>query len=237
MPAIVTDIDGVLIRGGAQIPGSGDSIRTLRKPLSVLNPSKFSHLSSQKLPFICLTNGGGMMEETKADSVSKILDLKSSDSITKEDMVICSTPLKEIVPKYQDEYILIAGFGDSVNVAYNYGFTKAIHVHEYTSLFPFLAPLNTKYRSQADSQRYLDSLQKRLGPEFDLEKVRREGVSSLPFKACVAFYDVNEMEESLQVFSDLIISKDGIPGSKRSKDEPQFVEVYTTNPDLRILDI
>lgn len=40
------------------------------------------------------------------------------------------------------------------------------------------------------------------------------------------------MEESLQIFSDLIISKDGIPGSIRSSNDPQVVKVYTTNPDL-----
>jgi len=46
------------------------------------------------------------------------------------------------------------------------------------------------------------------------------------------FHDINEMEESLQIFSDLLISTNGVPGTKRSKNDPQVMRLYTTNPDL-----
>ncbi|CAI2373274.1 unnamed protein product [Moneuplotes crassus] len=232
IPAIVTDIDGVMIRGGVQVGNSAKAVTTLKTPLKQLNPTRFGHLSAEKVPFICLTNGGGMMEEKKAESVNNILGLQAPYEFRGEDMVICSTPLKEIAYKYENEYVVVSGFGDVVNVAYNYGFKKALHIHEYSALFPFLSPLTTKYKDQAILDAHLEAMQKRLGSSFDIAEVQKKGVSSIPVKACIAFHDVSEMEESLQIFCDLIVSKDGIPGSKRSMADPQVVDVYTTNPDL-----
>lgn len=241
IPAIVTDIDGVMIRGGFQVGNSAKAVTTLKTPLNQLNPARFGNLGEEKchlgnyLPFICLTNGGGMMEEKKAESVNNILGLQDPYKFRGEDMVICSTPLKEIAHKYEDEYVVVSGFGDVVNVAYNYGFKKALHIHEYSALFPFLSPLTTKYKNKTVLDAHLTAMQKRLGSGFDITEIQKKGVSSIPVKACIAFHDVSEMEESLQIFCDLIVSKDGIPGSKRSMTDPQVVDVYTTNPDLRKL--
>jgi hypothetical protein len=104
-------------------------------------------------------------------------------------------------------------------------------VHEYSQLFPYLAPLTPKYRDKRLWKEYLDEVENRFGSGF-VDKVRQEGEASIPIKACFVFHDVDEMEESLQIFSDLMVSKDGIPGSKRNENEAQFVNVYTTSPDL-----
>lgn len=172
------------------------------------------------------------MEEKKADYINSILQLEDPYKLYKKDIVLCSTPLRDIAHRYKDDYVLIAGCGDTISVAYKYGFTKAIHVHEYSTLFPKLTPLSIKYRSKDLTEKYLSQIKKRFGDELDIEKVRKQGVSSLPIKAWFVFHDTDEMEESLQIFSDLIISKDGIPGSIRSSNDPQVVKVYTTNPDL-----
>ena len=39
-------------------------------------------------------------------------------------------------------------------------------------------------------------------------------------------------EENLQLISDLLISKDGIPGTIRNSNEQQYVKFYMTNPDI-----
>ena len=39
-------------------------------------------------------------------------------------------------------------------------------------------------------------------------------------------------EENLQLISDFLISKDGIPGTMRNKNENQYVKFYMTNPDI-----
>ena len=57
LPGILSDIDGVVYRGGEAIPGSANVIRSIYKP--------FEHPESPRallLPFTLLTNGGGEPE-------------------------------------------------------------------------------------------------------------------------------------------------------------------------------
>jgi len=161
VPAIITDIDGVLIRGKTQIPGARDVIQKLKQPLSCINSqnwnkedtnalpspsfvqkalSKLQNLDNKHIPFLCLTNGGGTFEQEKADSVNSIVGLDKSSEFTKDDIITCHTPLKQLVPKYENEFVLISGFGNVIDVSHSYGFSKAIHIHEYNALFPQLVP-------------------------------------------------------------------------------------------------
>jgi len=71
-----------------------------------------------------------------------------------------------------------------------------------------------------------------MGADFDIDAIKKQGVSALPIKAHIIFFDVDKLEESIQVASDLLISKDGVPGSILDKDEPQFVQMYTTSSDI-----
>lgn len=45
-PIVITDIDGVLLRGSTQIPGTLDAVRLLKQ---------------HGIPLACLTNGGGQL--------------------------------------------------------------------------------------------------------------------------------------------------------------------------------
>jgi ribonucleotide monophosphatase NagD (HAD superfamily) len=59
MPAILCDIDGVVIRGTGSKPNLiGNSLKTIRKVLSTKRANK-------KVPFIFLTNGGSETESSK----------------------------------------------------------------------------------------------------------------------------------------------------------------------------
>ena len=53
LPAIVSDIDGVVYRGGSEIGSSKTVIK------NILNTRLFGE---QTLPFALLTNGGGILE-------------------------------------------------------------------------------------------------------------------------------------------------------------------------------
>ena len=141
-----------------------------------------------------------MLEQTKADKLNETLELEDPHKLTGDDVILCSTPFKDLVEEYKDQWILVAGMGDTVNVAHEYGFKNALHVHEYTSIFPHLAPLTTKYRSEEKKAEYLQNVYDRLGMSFDIEDARRQGESSIKFGALFVFHDVDEMEESLQVF-------------------------------------
>jgi ribonucleotide monophosphatase NagD (HAD superfamily) len=56
-PYIVTDIDGVLLRGRKEIPRTKTALETIKR----LN-----------IPLCCLTNGGGSTEQVKADKCNAI---------------------------------------------------------------------------------------------------------------------------------------------------------------------
>ena len=60
IPAIVCDIDGVLIRGDKAISGSQ---AILKRILNNLFSFKDVKMEPFKIPFVCLTNGGGYLEE------------------------------------------------------------------------------------------------------------------------------------------------------------------------------
>ena len=79
--------------------------------------------------------------------------------------------------------MIIAGCGDTVNVAYNYGFKKALHIHEYSSLFPYLSPLSNKYREKETVDKYFNQIKDRFGDSFNIQEVQEKGESSIPIKA------------------------------------------------------
>lgn len=75
IPAIVSDIDGVLILGKNPIKEGTEVIKMMQKPLSELAPNKFSDEHNMKFPFVLLTNGGGMSEDNFVVKINKIHNL------------------------------------------------------------------------------------------------------------------------------------------------------------------
>lgn len=43
-------------------------------------------------------------------------------------------------------------------------------MHEYSSLFPNMSPLNNKFRGTTKTEQLFSKLQQRLGAEFDVDK-------------------------------------------------------------------
>jgi HAD superfamily hydrolase (TIGR01450 family) len=76
VPALLCDIDGVLTRGRLCLPRSADAVRLLKRPLSELNPAKFSGIDSV-VPFILVTNGGGNLEKNHAKLVNGKMGLEN----------------------------------------------------------------------------------------------------------------------------------------------------------------
>ena len=64
------DVDGVLVRGGAVLPGASAALKKLVK---------------SKVPFVFVTNGGGWLESIKAKDLEKKLKIPVT-----EDMVLVS---------------------------------------------------------------------------------------------------------------------------------------------------
>lgn len=89
--AFAFDIDGVLLRGGKNIPQA--------KPALEL-------LNAHQIPWILLTNGGGKSEVDKVNEVSRIIGV----DIEETQLVQSHTPYRALAPKY--ERVLVVGGDD-----------------------------------------------------------------------------------------------------------------------------
>ena len=143
VPAIVLDIDGVIKLGPNSIKGAKEALKILKTPLSLLYPSIFTNIGAH-LPFVFLSNGGGILEKSKAKELNQILNLEKKELITENELILCNTPFKEFASEYKDRYILLTGLGKMSEIAQSYGFNKAITLDEYSAFFPFLCNLAIK---------------------------------------------------------------------------------------------
>ena len=82
-----------------------------------------------------------------------------------DQMILCHTPLKTLAPKYHEKYVLVAGYGDLINVALDHGFSKPILAEELFALMPEMCPLNTKVFSPAHLDDLARNVLKRFGKD------------------------------------------------------------------------
>ena len=132
------DIDGVVLRGEHIIGNSASMIKQIRAPRKEFNDAR--------IPFTLLTNGGGFIEEAKANYINKVLDL-AKDEVSRLDethIIQCHTPLREpsLVEKYKGKYVLVCGYDEVLKAALSYGYDKAIHVDELAAVYPDAVPLD-----------------------------------------------------------------------------------------------
>lgn len=53
-----------------------------------------------------------------------------------------------------------------------------------------------------------------------------------PVRAFLLINDPTHWETNFQIATDLLVSKDGIPGSVRKASDPQFTKLFISNPDF-----
>jgi HAD superfamily hydrolase (TIGR01456 family) len=122
---VVLDMDGVVTAGDTVIEGSDVAIQ---------------HMQELKIPFVFLSNGGGMTEETRAAHVSKLLRLK--EPVTPDQIILGHSPFRYVAPLYKDRPVLIIGpQPGSLEAAREYGFNCASSVYEVQVAHPELVPL------------------------------------------------------------------------------------------------
>lgn len=108
--AFAFDIDGVLVNGKSPIPGAKETLIKLQ---------------DEGVPFIFLTNSGGVTERQNLDKLS----LRLGDiTFQEEQMVLSHTPFHALVEEYKDKTVLVlGGAGDNIrNVATAYGFQDVV---------------------------------------------------------------------------------------------------------------
>lgn len=124
--AFAFDIDGVLMRGKVPLDGAKQTLEMLQ---------------ANSIPFILLTNGGGL---TEFDHAAR-LGLRLTMCIDEDQFVQSHTPFKTFVNQYRDEWIVVLGGHGSLvkELAAMYGFnlekiiTSSDIVKHHPSIHPF----------------------------------------------------------------------------------------------------
>ena len=214
-PAVCIDVDGVIKRGPFPIPSALPSIIKLRQ---------------HKIPLSILTNGGGDTEQARALQYSKLLNLPSQYRLKPSEIILCHSPMKDALLKYKqrNQLLLVSGTGKINKVLLNYGFRNFITTEEYTHMFPEMFPFFYNFSfSKASIQHMKDIVSKRIGKTI---------TSFPPIAAIVQLNDLVKWEINSQLFSDILISPNGIPGKVLNVDEPQKVEYHLACLDMLYMD-
>ncbi|KAF5325758.1 hypothetical protein D9611_000075 [Ephemerocybe angulata] len=200
--AFVFDIDGVLIRGAQVLPEA-------KKALNILageNPFR------TKIPFLLLTNGGGVSEEARCKSLSAKLGVEIEHS----QYIQSHTILKKHARRFADEPILVLGGKlDTVRrVAEGYGFKRVYTTLDVLAWNPSTWPFHQLTEAEKESTKAAD-------------------FSKLPISAVFVFHDPRNWALDVQILSDIlqsggIIGGPWVPVEKQQKP----VEVTFCNPDL-----
>ncbi|CAK9438433.1 uncharacterized protein LODBEIA_P26570 [Lodderomyces beijingensis] len=179
--AFVFDIDGVLIRG--------------KKPIAEAR-SALESLNKNKIPYILMTNGGGVLEREKANEVTRITNCSKINPLQ---VVQSHTPMKALTRDKKFQRVLVVG-GDGDNsrqVAYEYGFKDVVMPIDIVKANKSVSP-HCMYTTH-DFELYAKPV--------DLDK---------PIDAILVFNDPRDMSSDIQIVQDLLNSQNGVCGTKRS---------------------
>ena len=196
--AVFFDVDGVLKNGERAIKGASNSLINLR---------------NNNVSFRILTNGGGDLEENRANKLNKILgfDNGSKYRIRGDEIVMCHTPIKKYVNTHKDRMIIAAGIGDIPSILTSYGFKKFMTTDEYCQIYNHSLSHFLREESHEQIMKTKDIVEKRLNVEFKLNH-NKVFTPFLKFDSIFVMTDVSRWEKSIQVLMDILISKDGTPG-------------------------
>ncbi|KAJ3699473.1 hypothetical protein LUZ61_003178 [Rhynchospora tenuis] len=201
---IAFDIDGVIIGGSAPIGGSPQAIQRL-----------YARDGTLRIPFLFLTNGGGVPESKRASQLSKLLGV----NISPLQVVQGHTPFRELLNRFEDEPIVAVGKGEPDTVMSEYGFKKVLSIDEYATYFPDIDPL-APFKSWITNETCnKKSATMSVHPSYDVYSERVKGVFVIS--------DPVDWSRDIQVLCD-ILRTGGLPGQEKG-DQPAL---YFASDDL-----
>ncbi|GMM32421.1 hypothetical protein DAMA08_051660 [Martiniozyma asiatica (nom. inval.)] len=177
-PAFVFDIDGVLLHSKNPIPKASKTLSLLRQ-LSI--------------PYVLLTNGGGLTESSRASQLSKILSGSKNDLVLKTQLIQSHTPLNDLVSTHK-RLLLIGGPEEGRQVGESYGF-EIIRSVDLVKADPTIWPFYRFTNDELNRAKFVN-----------LDK---------PIDAIVVINDPRDMGSELQIVLDTLISKNGFLGTRR----------------------
>ena len=190
---LVLDIDGVIYRAGQVLEGSDSAVKMMQR---------------LKIPFIFMTNSGSGTEAAKAQQLTDLLRL--DQPIRPEQIVMAYSPMRSLVDRHGHENVLVAGKGNVVEIAKNFGFENAVGMLEYQAAHPELVPLKSEWSG--------------------VKPAAPNSAEHTPFGAIIVMNDLADNFNDVQVMLDVAISPMGLIGEHISA--MQTVPIYWPADDL-----
>lgn len=187
-------------------------------------------LQSSNVPFILLTNGGGLTEAKRVEVLSEKLEVPLDVSM----FVQSHTPFAEMEQYKKKTVLVVGGDGDNCrHVAENYGYTSVVMPGDLYAAYPDLWPFS---KQQLDFYR---SVARPLPRPIDPE----DPGNSLKIDAIFVFNDPRDWGLDATIILDVLLSRQGILGTFSEKngnvDLPNHgylqdgqPALYYANPDL-----
>jgi len=194
---LLFDIDGVILRGKRVIPAAKAAMERLTD-----SNGKFT------VPTVFVTNAGNSLCKTKADQLSKALDM----DISGDQVMLSHSPLR-MFKEYHNKCVLLSGQGPIEEIASRIGFTNTITINDIRSAYPFLDMVDHKPRPAEPSKYTATSL-----PKID---------------AIVLFGEPTRWETNLQLIIDVLMTNGSLQHNDTSGYAEQRVPVLACNMDLQ----
>ncbi|WVQ68148.1 TIGR01456 family HAD hydrolase [Kwoniella botswanensis] len=205
--AFAFDIDGVLKQGHHNV------LPQAKRVLKLLSGE--DGRLPKPIPFLLITNGGGVPDEERRAALSSELGIR----LTENQLVQSHTPIKEYVDKYRDKPVLVlGGKGESCRrVAESYGLKHSYIPQDIIAWKPSIwdrTELTDEERGFA----------------------RPKDFSQIPFSAALMFHDSHDWGRDITLILDLMSSHRGIFGTRREghdrADVKGDVELVFSNADV-----
>ncbi|KAL9259287.1 Cardiolipin synthase (CMP-forming) / mitochondrial hydrolase fusion protein-like protein [Drosera capensis] len=184
---IAFDIDGVLVRGNTPIGGSPNALMRL-----------YDDYGSLKVPYVFLTNGGGIPESRRALEMSKLFGLNITESQG-------HSPFKQLVKRFQNKFVVAVGKGEPAAVMTAYGFRNVLGINDYASCFDDIDPLSPYKRWSLNKISDFENC------KFEVQNLR-DYVNSQRVEAVFVVSDSVDWSGDIQVLCD-ILRTGGLPGT------------------------
>ena len=211
LPGIISDIDGVIVRGSKCLPCSGVAVKLLKTPLGILNSERFPN-EKCTLPVVCLTNAGDVLEEDKAHIINEALGLKDSQfQFKSNEMILNYSCLRPVFDTYRGKTVLITGLGDVAKALESIGLQHYVTVDEYCLIYPHLSP-SRPLRTTSPSRETVEKVTKRL--EITEEQLLREPID---IHAIFIMMSPDRWEDNIQLICDIV-------GGSKVQDKPDVQE-------------
>ncbi|KAJ2511034.1 hypothetical protein GGI11_001938 [Coemansia sp. RSA 2049] len=198
--AVAFDIDGVLVRGKRALAEG-------KRALAMLNGD---NPLGKRIPFVLLTNGGGVSEAEKAAAISESLGVE----IGANQVVLAHSPMRSLAAKYADKHVLIVGGKGRrcADIARMYGLNNVSTPNDVVAWNPSAWP-------------FMDPPQ-----QADLSADTVRDFSRDRFHAVMVFHDSFDFGRDLQVATDVLRARNAtVDGEFADK---QSVPLYMSNSDL-----